>query len=60
MIPFINTKLKIEATSNIKIYQVLPSLSLNEVGNHLRDGPFEFDIEIGNLHPPKEHIGLFT
>ena len=43
-------KLKNKATSNIKIQQVLSSLSLNDVGIHLRDGPFESDIGIVNLH----------
>ena len=45
--------LKNKATSNIKIQQVLPSLSLNDVGIYLRDGPFETDIGIINLHPSK-------
>ena len=43
--------LKNKATSNIKIQQVLSSLSLNDVGIYLRDGPFESDIGIVNLHP---------
>ena len=43
-------KLKNEATSNIKIQQVLSSLSLNDVGIYLRDGPFKSDIGIVNLH----------
>ena len=42
--------LKNKATSNIKIQQVLSSLSLNDVGIYLRDGPFESDIGIVNLH----------
>ena len=46
-------KLKNEATSNIKIQQVLSSLSLNDVGIFLRDGPFESDIGIVNLHPSR-------
>ena len=46
-------KLKNESTSNIKLQQVLSSLSLNDVGIYLRDGPFEFDIGIVNLHPSK-------
>ena len=46
-------KLKNEATSNIKIQQVLSSLSLNDVGIYLRDGPFESDIGIVNLHSSK-------
>ena len=48
-----NYKLKNEATSNIKIQQVLSSLSLNDVGIFLRDGPFESDIGIANLHPSR-------
>ena len=46
-------KLKNQATSNIKIQQVLSSLSLNDVEIFLRDGPFESDIGIVNLHPSK-------
>ena len=46
-------KLKNKATSNIKIQQVLSSLSLNDVGMYLRDGPFEPDIGIVNLHPSR-------
>ena len=46
-------KLKNEATSNIKNQQVLSSLSLNDVGICLRDGPFESDIGIVNLHPSR-------
>ena len=46
-------KLKNGATSNIKIQQVLSSLFLNDVGIYLRDGPFESDIGIVNLHPSK-------
>ena len=45
--------LKNKATSNIKIQQVLSSLSLNDIGIYLRDGPFKFDIGIVNLHPSK-------
>ena len=45
--------LKNEATSNIKIQQVFSSLSLNDVGIYLRDGPFESDIGIVNLHPSR-------
>ena len=45
--------LRNKATSNIKIQQVLSSLSLNVVGVYLRDGPFESDIGIVNLHPSK-------
>ena len=45
--------LRDKATSNIKIQQILSSLSLNDVGIYLRGGPFEFDIGIVNLHPSK-------
>ena len=45
--------LKNKATSNIKIQQILSSLSLNNVGIYLRDGPFESDTGIVNLHPSK-------
>ena len=45
--------LKNKATSNIKIQQILSSLSLNDVGICLRDGPFSNDIGIVNLHPSK-------
>ena len=45
--------LKIKATLNIKIQQVLSSLSLDGVGIYLRDGPFKFDISFVNLRPSK-------
>ena len=45
--------LKNKATSNIKIQQVLSSLSLNDVWIYLRDGPFKSDFDIVNLHPSK-------
>ena len=45
--------LKNKATSNIKIQQVLSSISLNDFGIYLRDGPFKSDIGIVNLHPLK-------
>ena len=45
--------LRNKATSNIKIQQVLSSLSLDDVGIYLRDGPFISDIGIVNLHPSK-------
>ena len=44
---------KNKATSNIKIQQVLSSISLNDAGIYLRDGPFKSDIGIVNLHPSK-------
>ena len=43
-----------------KNYQVLSSLSLNDVKKSLRDGPFSSDIGIVEIHPRKEHIGLYT
>ena len=46
-------KLKNKATSNIKIHQILSSLSLSDIEIYLRDGPFESDIGIVNLHPSK-------
>ena len=45
--------LKNRATSNIKIQQVLSSLSLKDVEIYLRDGPFSTDVGIVNLHPSK-------
>ena len=45
--------LKNKATSNIKIQQVLSSLSLYDIGIYLRDGPFESEIGIVNLHPSR-------
>ena len=45
--------LKNKATSNIKMQQILSSLSLKDVGIYLRDGPFESNIGIVNLHPSK-------
>ena len=46
-------QLKNEATSNIKIYQVISSLSLSDVGIYLRDGPIKSDTGIVNLQPSK-------
>ena len=45
--------LKNKATSNIKIQQVLDSIGLDNVNIYLRDGPFESDIGIVNMHPFK-------
>ena len=45
--------LKNKATSNMKIQQILSSLSLNDIGSYLRDGTFESDIGIVILHPSK-------
>ena len=43
--------LKNKATSNIKIQNVLTSIGLDNVGIYLRDGQFETNIGIVNLHP---------
>ena len=49
---FVHThNMKKKATSNIKIQQVLSSLSLNNVGIFLRGSPFNSDIGIVSLHP---------
>ena len=57
MIPFKDlihkNKLKNKATSNTKIRQAFSSLSLNDVGIHLREEPFSSDIGTVNLHPSK-------
>ena len=45
--------LRNKATSKIKIQQALSSLSLNDVGVYLRDGPFGSDVGVVNLHPSK-------
>ena len=45
--------LKNKATSNIKIQQILSFLGLRDAGIYLRDGYFQSDIEIVNLHPSK-------
>ena len=37
----------------MKIQEILSSLSLNDVGIYLREGPFESNIGIVNLHPSK-------
>ena len=52
-------KLKNKATSNMKIQQVLSSLSLNDVGIYLRDGLFKSDIGVGNLHPFRGSYWVF-
>ena len=51
-------KLKNKATSNIIIYQLLCFIDFNNVGVYLRDGPFDCDKGIVNLHPTKEHRTL--
>ena len=43
-----------KATSNIKMHEVLKKMGLDfKVGIYLRDGVFESDIGIVNLHPSK-------
>ena len=42
---------KNKATSNMKIRQVNSSLSLNDIGIYLGDGPFSSDRGVVNLHP---------
>ena len=48
-----NFDLKSKATSDIKINKFLTSIGLDCVGIYLRDGPFQNDIGIVNLHPSK-------
>ena len=50
---FMKNNLRNKATSNIRIQQILSSLSLNDVGVYLRDERFESDVGIVNLHPSK-------
>ena len=45
--------LKNKTTSNIKFQQVILSLSLDDVGIYLRDGPFKSSIGIVKLDPSK-------
>ena len=45
--------LKNKAESIIKIQKVLSSMGLNDDRIYLRDGPFESDVGIVNLHPSK-------
>ena len=48
-----------KATSNIENYQVLSSLSLNDVNFYSGDGPISSDIRIINLRPSKSTQWLF-
>ena len=52
-IDFFHIYKKKKATSNKKVQQVLSSLSLRDVGIHLRDDSYKTDIGIANLHPTK-------
>ena len=46
--------LKNKATINLYLYEVLKKIGLDsKVGIYLRDGTFESDIGIVNLHPSK-------
>ena len=45
-----NYSLKNEATPSVKVYQVFPSIGLDNVDFSLRNGPFSSDIGIINLH----------
>ena len=45
--------LKNKATSNTEMQQTLSSLRLSDVGIYLRDGLFQSDFGIVNLHPSK-------
>ena len=52
VIIFINKfNLKNKATTNIKSYQVLSSIGLDNVRTSSRDGPIECEIGMANLHP---------
>ena len=50
--------LKDKATSNMKIYHVLPTLFLSDIGIFIRDGPSQSDIGIVNLHPSKGKLWI--
>ena len=52
-------KLKIKATSNLKIHQVHHSIGLNNADIRPSDGPFEPDMGVVNLHLSKKHLGLY-
>ena len=52
--------LKNKPKSDIKMQQVLPSLSFNGVGIYLRERPFESDLGIVNLHLQKVVIGFVS
>ena len=52
MILLMKTTLK-KATSNIKIYQILSSLSLGDMKIYLRNRPLSSDIGTVNIQPTK-------
>ena len=53
-------EIKNEATSKTKIYQVFPSIGLNNVGIYLRDELIKSDAGIVDLHPTKRtHCVLY-
>ena len=43
------------ATTKIKIYQVLSSIGLDIVGIYIKDGHSESDMGIDSLHPTKKN-----
>ena len=45
--------LKNKTTSNKRIFQVLQSLSFNDVGFYLGDGPFPSDVGIEIIYPSR-------
>ena len=45
--------LKNEATSNVKMKEILDILKLNSTGSYMRDAKFRTDSGIVNLHPTK-------
>ena len=45
--------LKRRTTSTTRTQQIFSYLYLSDVESYLRDGPFEFDKGIVNLHPPR-------
>ena len=50
----IKHELKNEATSKLKIYEVLKKIGLDsEVGIYLRDGDFSTNCSLVNLHPSR-------
>ena len=54
-------RLKNEATSNVKIKEILDILKLNVPGIYMRDAKFTTDSGIVNLHPTKgTHWAMFA
>ena len=46
-------KFRKSVTSKLKLYQVLSSLGLSDVGYYLKDGSCSSELGIVNLHPRK-------